>query len=181
MDTLELAGRYGRSVFELSEQAGLSRTIFEELRAVGQAMEQRPELLYLLKSPLITLTEKCSLVDGILGPKASPLAREFLNLLVEKNRLDSFPLIVVQLRHLMNEKDGIQEATVVTARELHPSILELVAKALEARSKKKMLIQTKTDRLLLGGIQIRMGNRLIDGTIRTQLNSLEARLKNVKG
>ena len=180
MKPLEAANRYTRSVFELGEETGSSEQVFQELSAVRQAMEGRPELLHLLQSPLITRTEKRSLIEGILGPKSSSLSQQFLNLLVKKNRIDLFGFIVDRLRATLHEKQGIQEATVVTARDLHPSIIQLIQKALETTLRKKVLIQTDTDPQLLGGIQIRLGNQLMDGTIRSKLDALETQLRTVK-
>ena len=180
MRPFEIADRYSRSVFELAEAENTTSTIFQELAAVREAMENRPELLHLLQNPLITRGEKRSLIEGILGPKASTLSQQFLNLLVEKKRIDLYPFIVDRLHETLNEKRGIQEAMLITARQLHPSIIQLVQKALETVLRKKVVIQTETDPHLLGGVQIRLGNRLIDGTLRSKLNSLEMQLRNVK-
>ena len=180
MKLLEVADRYTRSVFELAEEKGESKTLFQELDTVREAMSSRPELLSLLRSPLITRLEKRSLIEGILGPKANPLSQQFLNLLVEKNRIDLFSYIVDGLRNVLNQKQGVQEATIVSARELHPSIIQLIQKALETATGKKVLIHTDTDSALLGGLQIRMGNHLIDGTVRAKLDFLESQLRNVK-
>ncbi|MBI3999764.1 MAG: ATP synthase F1 subunit delta [Candidatus Omnitrophica bacterium] len=180
MKLLEIADRYSRSIFELAQEKSVTNTLFQELAAVREAMEARPELLNLLQSPIITRTEKKSLIEGILGPKASSLSQDFLNLLVQKNRIDLFPVIVDQLRIAIHEKEGVQEATVVTARELHPSILQLLEKALEKTTKKKMMLQTEVDSTLLGGLQIRLGNRLIDGTLRSKLDTLKTQLRYAK-
>lgn len=180
MRPLELADRYGRSIFELAEAENRTDAIFQELAAVREAMKHRPELLQLLQNPFITRGEKCSLIEGILGPKANALSQQFLNLLVEKNRIDLYPFIVDKFHEILNGKQGIQEVTVVTARQLHPSIIQLVQKALEIAIGKKVVIQTGTDLHLLGGLQIRMGHRLIDGTLRSKLNSLDIKLRNVK-
>ena len=177
---LEIADRYTRSVFELAEEKGSTSALLQELLAVGQAMVNRPELLALLKNPLITRSEKKSLIEGILGSKANALSSQLLHLLVEKNRIDLYPLIVEGLQELLNEKQGIQEVAAVSARELHPSITQLIQKALETALKKKVTIQTQTDPALLGGLQIRIGNRLIDGTIRAKLDALGAQLRTAK-
>ncbi|MBI1977935.1 MAG: ATP synthase F1 subunit delta [Candidatus Omnitrophica bacterium] len=180
MKTLEIADRYTRSAFELANEKGAVEILFQELATVREAMESRSELLNLLQSPLITQEEKRSLIEGILGPKASALAREFLNVLVEKKRIDLFPFIVDRLRSAIYEKKGIQEATVVAARELHPSIIQLIQKALERATQKKVELQTEVDKRLLGGLQIRMGNHLIDGSLRTKLDTLKSQLIHAK-
>ena len=180
MRPLIIAERYSRSAYQLAEEKGIASALLQELEAVRDAMEARSELLGLLRSPLITRDEKRSLIEGILGPKASSLAREFLNLLVDKNRIDLFPDIVGELKRLTNERQKIQEVTAVSARELHPSILQLLEKALEKNTAKKIILHTEQDPTLLGGIQIHLGNRLIDGTIRSKLNALESQLRLVR-
>ncbi len=180
MKPLEIVDRYARSVFEMAEQASSTDRVFGELTAVRTAMQARPKLLNLLESPMITAIEKKSLIEGILGPKSSPLSQNFLNLLVRKNRIDLFPDIVERLHKTVDKKNNVQEATVVTARELHPSIIQLVQKALETALKKKIVIQTDQNPDLLGGIQIQIGNRLIDGTLRAKLNALSSQLRNVR-
>ena len=180
MRPLEIADRYSQSIFELAEEAGTTGALFQELAAVRDAMSERPELLNLLRNPLITRVEKRALIEGVLGPKAHSLAQQFLNLLVEKNRIDLYPVIVDRLHLKINDRQGLQEATTVTARELHPSILQLIQRALEKATSKKIVIRTETNPDLIGGIQIRMGNRLIDGSLRSKLNELETQLRNIK-
>ena len=180
MKQYAVAERYSRSVFELAEEKGSSKATFQELFAVKNAMQDRPELLQLLHNPLITKEEKYSLIEGILGVGASAVAKHFLNLLVAKGRVDLFPVIVDQLQNTMQDREGVQEVTVVTARALHESIVQLLEKALVKTTGKKVLIESETDSSILGGIQIRIGNRLIDGSVRAKLEVLETRLRNAK-
>ena len=177
MRPLVIAERYSRSAYQLAEEKNITGSFFQELQAVQNAMTIRPELMSLLKSPLITHDEKRSLIEGILGPKSSSLAREFLNLLVKKNRIDLFPDIVGELKRLTNEREKIQEVTAISARELHPSILQLLQKTLEKVTSRKIILRTEEDPSLLGGIQIQLGNRLLDGTLRSKLNALESQLR----
>ncbi len=180
MIPLQIVDRYSRAIFELAEDTHQRDAVFHELWTVHQAIENRPKLLQLLQSPLITREEKRSLIEGILGPNSSALSKQFLNLLVDKNRTDLFPFIVARLQDVIRKKQGIQEAIVVTARELHSSILQLLEKALEKSTGKKMLLRSEVNPEILGGIQIRMGNRMIDGSVRTKLDTLETQLRNVK-
>ena len=180
MKQYAVAERYSRSVFELAEEKGSSKATFQELLAVKDAMQGRPELLQLLHNPLITKEEKYALIEGILGTGASAVAKHFLNLLVAKGRVDLFPVIVEQLQNAMYGREGVQEVTIVTARTLHESIVQLLEKALIKTTGKKILIESETDPSILGGIQIRIGNRLIDGSVRTKLEALEKQLRNTK-
>src|SRR3989338_4811934 len=158
MRPLAIAERYSRSVLELAEEKGDTKNIFQELIAVRDAMAARSELLSLLRSPLITKDEKHALIEGVLGPEASSVSKHFLNLLVDKGRIDLFSDIVDQLENAIHKREGIQEVAVVTARELHESILQLLEKALRKTTGKTILIESKIDPSLLGGIQIHLGN-----------------------
>ncbi|MBI4368504.1 MAG: ATP synthase F1 subunit delta [Candidatus Omnitrophica bacterium] len=169
-----------KSVFEMAEESRETEKLSQELSAVKEAMAERPKFLDLLQNPFITREEKRSLIEGMLGPTSSRLAQNFLNLLVDKNRIDLFPAIMDRLHQAMNQKRNVEEAVVVSARQLHPSILQLIQKALETAIKKKVLIRTEQDSDLLGGLQIRFGSRLIDGSIRAKLNALYHQLSNVK-
>ena len=180
MIPLQIVDRYSRSIYELAEEKKQREAVFSELMAVRNAMESRPELLSLLQSPLITRDEKRSLIDGILGPKSSGLAGDFLNLLVRKNRIEYFSDIVCGIKKLTDKRQGVQEALAISARELHPSILQLLQRALEKSTGKKISLRAEENPDLLGGLQIHLGNRLIDGTIRNKLNTLESQLRTVR-
>ena len=177
---IEVANRYTQALFELASDRDEAGSVYEKLKAVMDSMNERPELLRLFQSPLISRQEKHALVEGILCPGSTSLAGRFLNLLVRKNRVELLGEIVGQLEILMNEKKGVAKATIVAARELTENLIESIKRALEHRSKKKVVCAFETDPTLLGGVQIRMGNRLIDGTLRAKLNELNQQLKNIK-
>lgn len=177
MKLTELSSRYSRSIFELAEERNVSSHLVSELKAVKNAMGSRPELVHLLQSPLMSRNEKASLIKGILGAGSSPLTGQFLNLLVAKGRVDLFPQIVDQLQSMLQKKEGIQEVNVVGARPFHANLIQLLERALHKLTGKTIRIQSTVNPSLLGGIQIRMENRLIDGSVRAKLNALEMQLR----
>ena len=180
MKEFQAVERYSRSVFELAEEKHLAETLVIELGALKTAMEKQPQFLGLLRNPLVSRDEKRVVVHKALGTQASPLVAQFLALLIKKGRINLFPSIVERLHGLLNEKKGYQEATVVAARDLGSQLLQKIRGALEKVLKKKVLVEFQKNPLLLGGIQIRVGNRLIDGSLRTKLDTLESQLKAVK-
>ena len=179
MKALELVDRYTKSVFELAGTETEVDLLRSELVLFSEIMTIRPELMDLLQSPLISRSEKRSLLEGI-RPDTSSLGERFLTLLVEKRRMDLLPAIVRRLQVMLDEQRGIQETRVITHRPLDPSTVPLIEKALAQAVGKKVACQYETDEQILGGIQIYMGNRLIDGTIRRKLNELRAQFKAIK-
>ncbi|OGX04793.1 MAG: ATP synthase F1 subunit delta [Omnitrophica bacterium RIFCSPLOWO2_12_FULL_50_11] len=184
MKPYQIVDRYARSVFELAEEQGKSETFAHEIDVLSRAMRNQPKFLDLLENPLVTREEKRALIKNILTVEAvhePPLLLErFLTLLVEKGRIDLFSAMARQLHNKLNEKRGVQEATAVTARRLDPNVVELLKKALEKMTAKKIVLNLQADPSLLGGVRICLGNRLLDGSLRTKLDSLDSQLTMAK-
>lgn len=179
MKTLELADRYAQSVFELAEDQGETEALRSELGTLTQIVTERPEIMELFQSPLITQDEKFALVEGI-QPERSSLFEHFLMLLIERRRVDLLSPILARLAHLSDQKRGLEHVTVVTARPLDQDLVPKLQNVLERLTGKEVVCETKTDPALIGGMQIHFKNRLIDGTVRQKLGELANRLKKTK-
>ena len=180
MKPFHIADRYARSVLELAEEQGKSETLAHEIAVLSDAMRSQPRFLDLLENPLVTREEKRALIKNILSVEAvqepPPLLERFLTLLVEKGRIDLFSAVAKQLHDKLNEKRGVQDATAVTARRLDSNLVEQLKNALEKMTAKKIVLNVQADPSLLGGVRICLGNRLLDGSLRTKLASLDSQL-----
>ena len=180
MKTLEISERYTKAIFQLAEEQGSTEQVYEILKNVQDVVTNQPQILTLFQNPIITRNEKKSLTEGILGSHSDSLAKRFLNLLVEKNRMTLLPEVLERFEAFLDEKKGIVRTTVITARPLSQYSADLIHKTLERISKKKVVCKMETEPELLGGIQIRIGNRLIDDSLRTKLNELKHQLETIK-
>jgi F-type H+-transporting ATPase subunit delta len=170
----QAASRYSRSIFELAEEAGQAEVVVQELAVLSEVAEREPKFIALLRNPLIKRDEKRALINHALGAKINPLVERFLALLIKKRRVDLFGLISEQLHGILNEKKGVAEATVISARKLDAQAASALAKVLERVTNKKIVLRAETNPRLLGGAQVRIGNRLVDGSLRTKLETLES-------
>ena len=179
MKNFELVDRYAKAAFELAEKNGGAEALENELSSLGQILRERPQLMNLFQNPLLSREEKYALIEGI-GPEKNSLLERFLMLLVEKRRVDLLPDITKNLQGLIDDRKGIEDAKIVTARPLDPALRPVIEKMLARLTGKKITIRTETAPSLLGGIQIHIKNRLIDASVRRKLDDLGMQLKQIK-
>jgi F-type H+-transporting ATPase subunit delta len=177
MKELRAADRYARSIFEIAEEKEQGETVVRELETLSEALVKQPRFLAILNNPMVKRDEKRSLIHKAIGAKASPLVERFLALLIRKGRIELFGDIVERLHDLLNKRKGIQEVTITSARKMDPTTAGALKATLEKLTGGSILIDAAVDPRLLGGAQVRLGNRLVDGSLRTKLDALESRLR----
>ncbi len=173
-----LSKKYATALFNSALELGPDgpALILEAVRPVRQQLEG-PALSALL-SPSITRKEKAELLEALAGEKAPREAQAFLALLLEKKRLTVFNDIFEVYELLCEEHKGFRRAEVFSATELGDSGKNKLAAALEKSYKKKFELTYKIDKDMIGGLSIRIGNDLVDGSIRTRLAEIREALNN---
>ena len=176
MLSLQLAIKYSRAMFLLAQEEGKLVEYGQELQSLFSDIEGTPELKAYLESPMIPRQAKQEAVQKIFGGELSPLVMNFLRLLLDKQRISALGEIVRQYENFANEAQGILVADVTTARSLSDSLGERrMAKRGEGAGKRSKL-RKQVDERLLGGAVVRMGDRLIDGSLKSRMKALEAQL-----
>ncbi len=175
-----LARRYAKALFELAEKRNASQAVFDQLKNTNRIFQDERRLIAFFISPLIAQRTKFEFIDKTLLPNSEPFLKRFFNLLVEKGRIINLPEIVEELEELLNEKNGIERATLVTAHPLAANLLRPIHEALERFAKKKVLLATQTEHGLIGGVQVRMKHYLVDASLRTRLDQLKYQLETMR-
>ncbi|MDD2752643.1 MAG: ATP synthase F1 subunit delta [Candidatus Omnitrophica bacterium] len=160
------------------ETAGLDR-ILEDLKNLRNVLRENPEFLEFLKSPEITHLEKLETIDKVLNQDFSKETGFFLKLLLEKERIELINDVVEYIR--INY--AYQGETEVLLKTTYPLDLELVKKiedTIEKKFQRKFKFFINLDASLLGGIQITMGNKVLDGSVRRRLDDLREKLNSVR-
>lgn len=150
------------------------------LHEVADAVRGSRDLMGVMHHPLLTLDKKKSVLRAVFGGRVRPDVEKFLFLVVEKNRAVMLPQIVDEFDRLVDEFRGESDAEAVTAVPLAPAQIASLEAALQQRFGVKVRLKTRIDPEVLGGLQVRVGDKLIDATVRTQLDRLGERLKRVK-
>lgn len=172
--------RYARALFELAVEEGRINEFSQDLQGIHQILTDHSDLEKLLYHPRIRENEKKDLMKRLLGDKVSPLVLNFIMLTIDKGRETLLKSIIEYYEHLAKEAKGIVEVQVYTAFELtSANEAELTAK-LQQMIGKSVELQVTVDRSLIGGMKLRIGDRVIDGTIQRHLERLQENLTKVQ-
>ncbi|CAJ1000932.1 MULTISPECIES: F0F1 ATP synthase subunit delta [Bacillales] len=161
--------RYARALFEVASERGKLDQIEADLKAVVEAIEQNADLSKILLHPHIARAAKKSLADDLFKRHVSEETHNFLNVLIDNGREGQLLEVYRSFVRMANEARGIAEATVTSAKPLSDEEQAELAEKLGQKLNKKLRVQTVVDPSILGGIVIKIGDRLYDGSIKTKL------------
>jgi F-type H+-transporting ATPase subunit delta len=168
-----IAHRYAKALFHLLD----ARTVEPArtgLTGLAHAIAQSAALKHVLASPAFRAEEKLSvltaLIDKLHGP---PIIKSFLVQLVHKNRIGFLPEIAVAFAELADQSKGTTQATVASATALNAAEQDRVRGRLRDLLKHDVEVAFRTEPRLLGGLQIRIGSTLYDGSVRSRLDAMQ--------
>lgn len=169
-----IAKRYAEAVFDIARAHGSFDRWSTELEAVAQ-LQKDPEVAALLATPAVGLTVKESIVTRAL-PGLSTEATNLVRLLLRRGRFALAPQIADHYRLMVNEHRGITTAEVTSAVALSAEELKAIERRLSAITGRQVVAEATVDRSILGGIVARIGDQLIDASVRGRLETLRRRL-----
>jgi F-type H+-transporting ATPase subunit delta len=175
--TSATAGRYATAAFTVASESGELDRWLSELTELARIM-QMPSARIVFASPAVPSEQKRAAIERLL-PNASPLLRNFLSILAIRDRLREVPDIAEALRELINEQRGIVEAEVTTAVPLDAELERVVAQRLATyleRRPDQVTLKSRVDPSIIGGVVARVGDRVIDDSIRGRLDRLRRAL-----
>ena len=168
-----ISGRYIRALLEIAAAQEKTADVERELQLLDQLLKANPELLNLLLHPKISRLRKKKLLDDILGTRVSASVRNFLHLLVEKKREGIIPFVFEEFKKAADRLRGIINATVKSAIELSASQKQKLQSVLEKTTSSIVTIDYALDTAILGGLQVHIGNEILDASIHGKLNRLQ--------
>ncbi|MGQ0643937.1 MAG: ATP synthase F1 subunit delta [Elusimicrobiota bacterium] len=170
MDT-EAAARYARALFAAARSAKADAKVREDLRRFDKLLRTDAGLARTLNHPMVPAAEKENLAKGKLGA-ASPLFVRFLGLLLSKKRLGLLPFIVRAFEASADEADGVRKVQVKSAAPLSAAQTAELEKRLAAAWGGRVSAETSVDESLIGGLILRLGDRLWDASVRGRLRRM---------
>jgi len=161
------------------ETIGLDKAL-EELKSLrGNVMRDNPEFLDFLENKEMTFAEKCDLIDKVLDDNFSQETKYFIRLLIDKGRISILNDVIEYIR--VNYSYGEQlEVLLKTSTPLDLPLIKKIQDKLSAKLHRKLKFYIDLDGDLLGGVQVRVGNKLIDGSVRKRLDELREKLLTVR-
>lgn len=172
---------YGEALFETAMEAKKAEELLEEIQTVNAILKENSDFDKLMKHPGVPKLEKVQIVEKIFQGNVSDELTGFLKIVVEKERYKDLQEIFNYYTDKVKAVSGIGVAYVTTAIELTPVQKESVkAKLLATTSYRTMEMHYQTDSSLIGGMVIRINDRVVDSSIRTKLNDLTKQLLQIQ-
>lgn len=172
----KLARRYAQALAELAAERGMLDAIQEQAGLLAGVLEQEPTLLTVLGDDRIPQAERLARLRELFGDRLAPLVYHFLRLVLEKGRASILPEICDEVPRAVDRLQGVVEADVVAAKPLPPEQQEAVRARLEAITGQRVRLVVREDPSLLGGVVVRLGDLMMDGSVASRLRRLEERL-----
>jgi F-type H+-transporting ATPase subunit delta len=169
------ARRYAESAFEIASRDGTIDRWRSDLDAAGAVLED-PAVARGLSDPTVSTDLREQAVSSGFGSKVSGPVLNMLKLLVQRGRIEDLPRIAAEFRRLDNLRLGISPARVVSAAPLEPAEVNALTARLEEMTGGRIELEQEVDPSLLGGLTVRVGDRLIDGSVRGRLERLRNQL-----
>ena len=175
-----VAQRYAHALFAVGKAEGMPKLeLFgEALSELAGILDEAPELVRLFNAPVISITEKRAVLKELLARiKADPMVENFCLLLADKERLSLFGDIVVCFNKLLDEAKGIVRGRLLTAVNLSKERQASILAKLEQQTSKQLALQFAVDPSILGGVVLQVGDKVLDASLRAQLNILRDIIK----
>lgn len=177
MKDVTVAPRYARALYLVTERRGETAAALPDLQAIRDVLAPGTPVGRFFASPEVRLTDKQAALKRAFDGRALRTVWVFVDLLLRKKRLALLPEVTLEFEALVERSQGIQRAHVVSAVPLVPAELQRLQQELEQVTKSTLRISTEVDPSLIGGALVRIGDRVIDRSVRTLIERLSHRLQ----
>ena len=167
---------YAQALLDLAKEADTADSIGQELRDIGQLVDENADFARLLASPAIGQEERGQLIHRLFDGRASRLMLNFLGLTNQKGRLGLLRSISLAYDDLLDQELGIIEVDVTVAERMGDDQLENVRRKVSDALKREAVVHQYLDPAIIGGLVLRVRDQLIDGSVRAQLAAMRQRL-----
>ncbi|MCC7204975.1 MAG: ATP synthase F1 subunit delta [Phycisphaeraceae bacterium] len=168
---------YARSLLEMAVTDGQFDVAVEEAGELAALLRVQPELVALLSTPLLSAKDRQESLERIFKGRISDLMLRFLQVVNHKGRLGELEAIFAAFQGLAREHKGVEEVQAEVARELSDAEANQVSEAVGAAMHRKIVLRQRVDPALIGGLRLRMGDRLIDGSVAARLRLMRRQIE----
>ena len=171
------ARRYARALSQVAVQGGRETRVRKDLDSFGTALQASPELVETLMNPAIPFAPKRRIVEE-LGGRLSlvEITVNFILVLLENGRIGEYDEYVEAYTQVMDLRAGIVRGVVTSARGLDAEVRNRLEEVLSEISRARVRLAYEEDESLIGGLKIKVGSVIYDGSIRTQLEEVRRRI-----
>jgi len=164
------------ALLDVAEKKGVQEQIEKDLELVCGVITEHTVLKKLFFHPRVTRDEKNAVIKSLFGDSISGIMKNFLNVLLDRKREDVLWIIPEILEQTVNEKNGVSKVVVQTAIPITGERLSGLKRQLDKVVGRKVAVEVVKDPNILGGMIVRIGNKIIDGSVAGRLKNLKTRL-----
>lgn len=172
----QVTRRYAQALYEEADRQGHLEEVDADVDLLRQSLEEAPALERLLKSPVVPQDKKKAVLDSLVEPRVCALTYRFVELLLRKKRAEAMAGVLAAYRDLRDEQEGIVEASARVAEPLSEDGRRRLEDALVQMTGRQVRLSLTRDPSLIGGLVVRVGDTVYDGSVQHQLRSLRERL-----
>ncbi len=182
MISLRIAKRYAKALLSIGKEDGQAETYKEELGGFVKLLDEHKELEQAISNPLYDAEGRKKALQAVVervGP--SKVMTSFLSLMFDKGRIQYLKDVYAYYEKLTDELANIVRADLVSAVKLPEKMIEKIQAALSKKTGKKVVMETRIDTALIGGVVTKIGDLVLDGSVKTQLIGLKESLQRGEG
>lgn len=173
-----VAGRYAQALFNVALGRNVLERAGEDVKALLALDAKDPSLRLFLESPQVRDDHKHALVDSVLGSRVDRTVTEFVHLLLRKKRFLHLVEMAHKFEELIEAHQGIGKAHVLTAVPLTDAESKALVRELETLTRQKVRLLAKVEPGIIGGVVVRLGDRIIDRSVSSLLSQMREDLLN---
>ncbi|MFD1020093.1 F0F1 ATP synthase subunit delta [Thalassobacillus hwangdonensis] len=176
MSEAVVSKRYAQALFQLGQERNIMDTLEQELLTVREVWATNKKFTTFLQHPKVTISKKKTVLSDVFQGFSKEVVHT-LHLLADRHREEIIPEVIAHFITLVNESKGIAEAKVYSVRELsEEEKVQISSVFAQKLGKNQLKITNIIDPSILGGIKLRIGNRIYDGTVKGKLERMERKL-----
>lgn len=172
--------RYAAALFDLGREAGTSEMekYGGTLNALSEAVDNSAALSAVFRNPVLTPEEKKNVVLALLNQvEGGPVERRFCELLADKGRLPLLGAIAADYSDMLYDAKGVSRGVLTTAVDLDEARRKEITKQLEKQTGRELELAFAVDEAILGGLTLKIGDMVLDASLRAQLDNLRESIK----
>jgi F-type H+-transporting ATPase subunit delta len=175
-----LATRYAAALFDLADERRMLDEIASDLRQLRAMLQASGDFVRLIRSPILSRDQQAKAL-GVLAERAalSPLVRDFLAVVARNRRLFAVPAIIEAFLAKLAARRGEVNAQVTAAQALNETQLATLNEQLRRSIGSRVSVDVRIDPGLIGGMIVKVGSRMVDGSIKSKLQRLQLAMKNI--
>ena len=171
--------RYASALFEVALENKNYKEVREEMNFILACLKEEPELYELLKSPLINVVEKKDVISTIFKDELTQEVYNFLRIIIDRGRESYLEDIINIYSTLVDDVENKVDGVAITAIPMEKADLLKLEENLSKSSGKNVQLENQVDPEIIGGVLVKIGDKVIDGTIKSRLALMQEKMRQV--